>query len=303
MTPARGQDGFSLIEVLVSMLMAGVVFGATLTILEVFQRNSQAAIQRNETQDAARSAVDRLAHELRSVAAPSSTSPGALEQAEPYAITFQQIDPLKTAGGSNANNAMRMRYCLNDSNPANEVLWLQTKRWTSESAPAPPSSTACPDLAGSDWDGATRLVEHVTNRVGGQNRPLFSFGPPGAQAVNQIVSVEPNVYVDVTPGGRPTETQLTTSVALRNENRRPTASFTAVQLGTERHVLLNASESIDPDGLALAYKWWDGNTQLSSSSQLYETPPLKEESVHNFKLEVTDPGGLSSTIEQTVTIK
>jgi len=91
------------------------------------------------------------------------------------------------------------------------------------------------------------------------------------------------------------------SIALRNENRPPKASFTAVQIGA-RHVLLNASESVDPDGLALTYKWWDGSSLLSTKAEQYQTTSLEAGSKHTFKLEVADPGGLKSTSEQTVTI-
>jgi type II secretory pathway pseudopilin PulG len=303
MRSLRQQDGFSLIEVLVTMVVTIIVFGATLAVLEVFQRDNSSAQTLNETQDNARNAIDRLARDLRNVAAPSSSSAGALEQAEPYALTFQTIDSSQVAGGSNRTNAMRVRYCLNDSNPSNEILWRQVKRWKTESAPSLPSATACPDLSGSDWDSSSQLVQHVTNGIGGQNRALFVYGPPSATLVSQIISVEPTLFIDLNPGRLPGETQLTTTVSLRNENRQPTAAFTAVQLGAERHVLLNASESTDPDGLALNYKWWDGATVIPSTAQQYETGPLTLGSKHTFKLEVTDPGGLSSTKEETVTIK
>jgi hypothetical protein len=142
----------------------------------------------------------------------------------------------------------------------------------------------------------------VTNRVGGQTtRPLFTYGPTGASEVSKIVSVEPNMYIDLNPGGHPGETQLTTSISLRNANRQPIVAFTAVQIG--RHiVVLNASESNDPGGLALTYKWWDNSTLLNTTAQRYETPELKEGSVHTFKLEVTNPGGLSNSAEKVVEI-
>ena len=57
----------------------------------------------------------------------------------------------------------------------------------------------------------------------------------------------------------------------------------------------------DPEGLALAYKWKEGATVLPSTAQQYETGELSEGS-HTFTLEVTDPGGLSSSTSQTVTI-
>jgi prepilin-type N-terminal cleavage/methylation domain-containing protein len=297
------ERGFTLIEVLVSTLLVGIVFGATLTMLESFQTQSSAAVQRNETEDLARSAIDRLGHELRSTVASSTTSAGALEQAEPYSVTFQIISSSTVFGGENANNAMRMRYCLDDSNPKNEALWLQTLTWKTKTAPALATSTACPDETPGDWTSSTRLVQNVTNRIGGQERSLFTYAPASASSVSEIVSVTPSLYTDLTPGGLRSETQLTTTIGLRNENRKPTASFTAVQSGAFRAVLLNASESLDPDGLSLTYKWWDNGALMSSSSQQFETKSNNVGETHAYKLEVVDPGGLSATAEHTVTIE
>jgi prepilin-type N-terminal cleavage/methylation domain-containing protein len=304
MTAARNEHGFTLIEVLVALVIMFIVFGATLTVLDVFQRNSRTDQLRSENQDDARNAIDRLSRELRNVAAPSTKAAGALELAESYSVTFETVDPSKTvAPGENASDAMRVRYCLNDSTPTNEVLWRQYKRWESAEAPTVPTNPTCPDPSAAHWEGSTRLVEHITNRNGGQNRAVFSYGPPSASVVSQIVSIQPTLYLDPQPGSRPGETQLTSSISLRNENRPPTANFSAVQLGASRKVAINASESTDPDGLALTYKWWDNSTREFTTAQQWETKELVEGSSHTFKLEVTDPGGLSSNTERTLVIK
>jgi prepilin-type N-terminal cleavage/methylation domain-containing protein len=297
----RSEHGFTLIEMLVAIAMSAVVFGATLTVLDVFQKNNRVDQLRNETQDLARTAIDRLARDLRNAAAPNSGVPGALEVAEPYALTFDTVDSTKITA-ENANNDMRVRYCLNDAEPNNEELWLQVKRWGKTEA-ALPSATACPDTTAGDWESSARLVTHISNRLGGQERPLFVYGPSSASTTAQIASVGPTLYMNVNPSGRPGETQLTTSLTLRNANRTPVASFTAVELGSTRRVLLNASESIDPDGKALSYRWWDGSTELPSTAQQYETEPLTLGSEHTYKLTVTDPAGLTTTTEQTVKIK
>jgi hypothetical protein len=193
---------------------------------------------------------------------------------------------------------MRVRYCLNNSNPSNEVLWRETMHWTTKTPPALPISTACPDTA--DWGKTEALVEHITNRIGGQSRPLFAYGPPGALLPASITSVEATVYTDLTPGRTGSERQLTSTIYLRNQNRTPIASFTATEVG--KAVYLNASESVDPNGLALSYKWWDNGTLLKTTAQQYEA---KEESlgVHTFKLEVTNPGELSAATEQLFEVK
>jgi prepilin-type N-terminal cleavage/methylation domain-containing protein len=304
MSRMRAQDGFTLIETIVAVALMAVVFGGVLTVLEVFQRDNRLNTVRSETQDEARTAIDRLARELRNVAAPSTKTAGALEIAESYSVTFETIDPTKTAAtGSNATSAMRVRYCLDDSSPTNEVLWRQFKHWDTVEAPTVPTSTVCPDPSNAHWDGSAKLAEHIVNNIGGSSRLLFTYGPASATLVSQIVSIEPTLYLDPSPGSRPGETQLTSSISLRNENRPPSATFSAVQLGASRKVAINASESADPDGLALTYKWWDNGTKQSTTAQQWETQAFAEGSSHTFKLEVADPGGLSSTTEKTVVIK
>jgi prepilin-type N-terminal cleavage/methylation domain-containing protein len=310
MMRAAEEHGFTLIELLVAMVLAVIVFGGTLTALEVFTKNQRYGVLRNETQDNARNAIDRLAKELRNVAAPKGEVelPGALENAEEWAIVFQTIDTEAAPKESkNATNAMRVRYCLNGSTPTNEVLWRQVKRWTEVKAPAVPTGTACPDLTANAYDSSSRLVEHLTNRNGGQSRALFVYGPAGWSEISQIITVAPSLYIDLNPSStKPGETQLTSTISLRNANRQPTAAFTATEVNG--HILLNASESRDPDGLALSYKWSEGETEegatvLPSTAKSYETPLLVSKSTHTFWLKVADPGGLTASTKQKVTLK
>lgn len=289
------QSGFTLIELLVTMLITTIVFGATLSVLDVFQKDNRVNQLREETLDGARNSMDRLSRELRNVAAPSSEFSGALELAESYNVVFQTIEGVKT------RTIKRIRYCLDDSNSENEVLYRQIKTLESSSAPLP-SSTACPDTSTSDYEATSRLAEHIVNRWGGQTRVLFTYGPATATKVSEIVSVEPSLYLDLNPGNRPGESQLTSSISLRNENRPPAASFTAAQQGSKRVVELNASESSDPDGLALTYKWWDNGTKLQSTAQQVTTGEETAGTKHTFKLEVTDPGGLKSEATKELTI-
>ena len=303
---AAEEHGFTLVELLVAMALAMIVFGATLTAFDVFQTSNRFDLLRNEAQDNARNAIDRLARELRNVAAPKSEKelPGALEIAEPYSITFQTISSsTQPEKSKNATHAMRVRYCLNDSTPSNEILYRQAQTWETEVASTAPSATACP---AEGWTSTTQLVRYITNKNGGQSsRALFAFG--GVSEVSKIVTVEPTLYLNVNPSqSRPGETQLTSGITLRNANRQPVAAFTATE--KNGHILLNASESTDPDGLALTYKWSEGTTEeetpIASTSQQYETPTaLESKSVHTFWLKVTDPGGLTASTKKTVTLK
>jgi prepilin-type N-terminal cleavage/methylation domain-containing protein len=311
MIRVRNEQGFTLIELLVTMVITTIVFGSTLSVLDVFQTNNRFDQLRNENQDMARTTLDRLSRQLRNVIARTTSTgavPGALEQAEPLAITFQTVDTTKSATSGNKNDAMRVRYCLNHSNPENEILWEEVRRWENEEAKLP-SSTACPDRTGEgtsepDWNTFTQVVQHITNlnklASNGEERNLFTYS---ATETPEILSVQTDMFVDITPKeARPGETELTSGVSLRNANRRPIAEFTATEEGNYS-VRLNASESYDPDGLSLTYKWWDNGTQLTTTSQQYLTAPLPVKSENKFKLVVTNPGGLYAEAEKTVTIK
>jgi prepilin-type N-terminal cleavage/methylation domain-containing protein len=307
---AGQEHGFTLIELLVSMALALVVFGATLSAFDVFQSNSRFDVLRNEAQDNARNALDRLAREFRNVAAPKSEPeiPGALERAEPYSVTFQTIrDSAPPKGSENKTNSKRVRYCLEDSSPTNEALWRQVKNWTTAKAPEVPTPTAaeCPDRKPGDFESSSQLAKHITNENGGQNRPLFTYGPKGTTEVSQILTVEPTLFINVNPNQplHPGETQLTSSISLRNANRQPTAAFTW-KLKSLQRVLLNASESADPDGLALTYKWTEGAKVLPSTAQVWETETgLLSVGNHSITLEVSDPGGLNSKETKVVEVK
>ena len=60
----------------------------------------------------------------------------------------------------------------------------------------------------------------------------------------------------------------------------PLFFVTATQING--YVLLNGSESRDPEGLALSYKWTDNGSVLPSTSEQYETEALKPKSTHTF---------------------
>ena len=305
MMSLRSDDGFTLIELLVTMAITTIVFGSTLSVLDVFGSNNRFDQLRNENQDTARTTLDRLSRQLRNVIARTTSEgavPGALEQAEPLAITFQTVDTTKSASTGNPTDAMRVRYCLDHSNPEDEILWEEVKRWP-EKEPGVPSSTACPDRTSSDWDSLTQVVQHITNLNDNhteQERPLFTYS---AKETPQILSVNADLYVNINPKQtRPGDSELTSGVSLRNANRRPEAKFIATEEG-DRQVHLNASASYDPDGLSLTYKWWDNGVLLPTTSQQYVTEAFTAGTTQKFKLEVKNPGGLSAIAEETVTIK
>ena len=102
------QSGLTLVEMLVTLVISMVVFGAVLAALQVFQTDSRYDQLRNEAQDKARSAIDRMTGELRNVAAPSAgaVSAGALEEAGSYNLVFETVSSAQVFGGQNASLVM-----------------------------------------------------------------------------------------------------------------------------------------------------------------------------------------------------
>jgi type II secretory pathway component PulJ len=306
MMDVRGEDGFTLIEMLVTISLAMVVFGATLAAFDVFQHDNVYAQARNETQDAARNTINRLTHQLRNVIAPSSEYPGALEEAGKYSIEFQTVNTSSSLsfGSKNPSHAMRVRYCLDNSKPENEILREYRQEWTEIEEPKP-TTTSCNGKLEGGWTVTQRMGEHVTNEIGKQEpeRPVFTYS---SSELPQIITVTSDLYLDVNPGHRPGESRLTSAVSLRNANRRPVAKFKITpEAGSEKY-RLNASESYDPGGLALTYKWWEkeaGNSEieLSTTSQISQVTLSTKKTVYTFKLQITNPGGLSETTTETVT--
>jgi type II secretory pathway pseudopilin PulG len=273
MSRLRSERGVAMTELLVAMSLAAVVLGAVLSPLDSLWTTTRRNERQNSAQDRARIALDRMARELRNVAALTQ----AVERAEEDDLAFQTVDASSAPSGQNAQNIQRVRYCLDGS----QRIWMQRQTWTTSQPPALPTSSACPH---SSWGTETVAFESVTNG----NRSVWSYDSADPHAVSRI-RVE--LYVDADTGEAPAESHLRTGVFLRNQNEAPVASFTASLTGN-RHVLLNAYGSSDPEGGTLSYRWFDGTTQIGTGVTLdYESPTTGS---HTFKLQVTDPSGLTT---------
>ena len=63
--PARGEDGFSLVEVMITSALLLLIVTAALSALVSVQRTSDFSTRRGQTQDDVRAAMDRLTKDLR----------------------------------------------------------------------------------------------------------------------------------------------------------------------------------------------------------------------------------------------
>jgi type II secretory pathway component PulJ len=234
------EDGFTLVEVLIAAVLMIVVLGATLTALTSFQKSTATNQRQNSGQDEARQTLDLLARDLRNLASPVNETPEAVDRNGAQDLIFQSEGRGAGSGSLNTRNTQRVRFCL----AGDGRLWRNVQTWTTATIPAAPGATECP---GTGWTSSKVVAQNVVN---GTARPIFTYN---ATVLQDITEVTGTLYVDVNPGKPPVEQVLQTSVYLRNQNRKPTALFSVEVVGNS--ILLNASESTDPEEKALIYEW------------------------------------------------
>jgi hypothetical protein len=300
----REQSGVMLLEMLLAATLMILVMGATFTSLSTFENTSRINELQNDNQEDIRAAVDQISRELRNHAVATQQAPNGIISFTPYDLVFQSVAATKPASTANDQNINRVRYCLDYSKKRNEKLWYQEQTWTTAAPPAVPSTASCPDPA---WGNQRFIADLITNRFQSNNpnlnrdRPVFTANNAN---IGQITRVSITLWLDSTPGGGPAnapdEAEINSGIFLRNQNQPPTASFTASVTGS-RHIIVNASNANDPENQSLKYAWTDnGVTVPGANGQTADFTATSGS--HTVALTVTDPGGLSATTSQTVTV-
>ena len=108
-------------------------------------------------------------------------------------------------------------------------------------------------------------------------------------AAGETQSVAVRLYLDIDPVREPKESLAETGVFMRNQNRIPVAQFTATPAGIG-HVLLNASDSIDPEDQPLEVRWFDAGKQVGRGT-IFDYN-AKQRGTHQIEVQVQDVGGL-----------
>lgn len=281
------ESGITLVELMVVILLSGIVMGATLTTFSQFEQTTGVNQRQSDAQEQVRVGLAGVARELRNLASPTDQLPEAVVRAAPQDLVFQSLS---------STQIRRVRYCLD---AAAGRLWRQVQIEPFSD----PSPAACPD---SGWGSERSAVEHVTNG----ERPVFGYN---ASELDSITEVTTTLWVDVNPGQPPLESTLQTSIFLRNQNRVPTAVFTAAVSGGA--VILNGAESTDPESKALTYYWYDDTTTTNALECGDPLPPEVPQTgcagsgiVFNYQpavagprqiyLVVRDPAGLTDAADE-----
>jgi type II secretory pathway pseudopilin PulG len=301
------EGGFTLLELLLAATLMIIVLGATLTTIEGFWTTNKRNNDQNDAQDIARTAIDRLAQQLRNLALPTPTSPNSIDKASSYDLVFKTAEPTRR----------RVRYCLQmDALASPGKLYMQTQAGAGVGTADPTLDTSatesCPGPTGTAaWAKTAVVADHVANRVNGKDRPVFYFNAPTSE-LPRITLLRSDLFVDLDPDRRPLESRISTGVYLRNQNQVPTASF-SVASGSARSFLLNGSGSSDPEGRTLAYFWFLGGADptvtrttcdpsqgcIGRGVTLDYTLPASAVGTQTFTLLVRDPGGLTATSKWT----
>jgi prepilin-type N-terminal cleavage/methylation domain-containing protein len=292
---AREQQGFTLIELMVSMSLITVVVMATISAFVSFNHNERVNRLQNESQDEARLTIERLSSQLRNLASPNDFSPKSVEKAEPYDLVFLTVDAVKPVGSLNARNIKRVRYCIGPVSNGKAPLIKQQQTWQVQTPPPSFSTTGCPNAT---WGNSTIVAEDVVNTAEAPAVPVFSFSPAAAPT-DSITAIRANLMVDWNPGKSPVASTLSSGVFLRNQNRAPVASCTAQYAGTGQKIALNGSASEDPEGFNMkSYKWYADGKATTEPADLEGVVGVWEagtSGTHSFTLVVRDQGDLEAT--------
>jgi hypothetical protein len=288
MTGERGDVTLS--GLLVAMTLMLVVTGATFSVFGTADRLQRKTELTQDAQRQARNTVDRLTLELRNMASPNDNAPQAIQGVTDRDIVFQIVDKTMPAGSANAWNIKRVRYCVDGGG----TMWRGEQKWTTATAPAAPTAAggACPGT----WS-ATKVASNVVN--GG--RALFTVK---STDVTRITDVDIDLFVRVDAQQARGETELSSGVFLRNQNRFPTASIDVVAVNAQG-ILLSAGDSSDPEGDNLTYEWTDvtrnGYPIGKGVTVFYPASAgLQKDQTYTIKLKVTDAGMLSTTTTRDV---
>jgi type II secretory pathway pseudopilin PulG len=285
----RDEGGFTLVELLMTMVLLLLILGPILGTFASFGNNANLNAGQNDAEEGARETVVSLSRQLRNLAGPTPGQPGAIDRATPYDLIFESVDQSGASGGANAAGLQRVRYCLASGTPGS--IKVQFQRWTTATSPAVPVSTSCP---ASGWTETRQTASGISNANATPSRPLFLYDSVDLPTID---SVRVQAFVDLDPTRPPGETELESGVFLRNQNRPPVAGFQASPGAS--HVLLNASASTDPEGLGLSYTWKIGSTVVGSGALVDLSLASGQVTV---TLEVRDPAGLVGTTSQQVRV-
>ncbi|MEI6502551.1 MAG: type II secretion system protein [Armatimonadota bacterium] len=239
-TSRKRQEGVTLVELLVVMIVMGIVSTLLLVVWFSLQNSYAFTVTSNDQRDSARQALSRMQAEVRDAqaAASPSTQP-ALVIASPYWIEFTTT--FNTAGNTVPTQAPRLvmyrlyfdrtiwRYVDSDGNGT--ITGVDTSQTPGSVADTPANYSTAEETQG---EGARLMLRNVTNctAIPGNPVPLFRYmyyDQTGALLVANSVSnatyndrsntaaVLIRILEDLNPNHSPQYADLQITAQLRNQ--------------------------------------------------------------------------------------
>jgi prepilin-type N-terminal cleavage/methylation domain-containing protein len=183
----RGEDGFTLVELLVVMVISTVVLLGTLLTLDSFSSNSIRQTRIIDANEQVRTTMDRVVRDLRDVATITRAGANDLVYSLKESVTTTRYE----------------RICMDSAGGI----------WGSQSTTAPDPGTGCPTAA-SGWSGGRITLRASTNSTA---NPIFRYDNSNLAAVR---SIGLTFSLDAKSGGRPGGSTLRASAFVRNRVER-----------------------------------------------------------------------------------
>jgi prepilin-type N-terminal cleavage/methylation domain-containing protein len=186
--PGRGhEDGFTLVELLMVMVISVVLLLATLQVFDSFSSSTAHQTKVIDANDQARATMDGIVHDLRNSSSVTRADPNDLVYAVKESATVTRYS----------------RYCLDASNA------LHREQSTTSVDPG----TGCPSTA-TGWASAKVTTMASTNSTA---NPLFRYDVVTATAVR---SISLTFSLDASGGGHAGASTLRASAFLRSQAER-----------------------------------------------------------------------------------
>lgn len=266
-----GEDGFTLVELLVAMSISLIVLFATLQSLDLFSSNAAQQTRVTDANDQVRSTMDRTVSDLRGASVVLRASANDLVYAVPLTSTTTRVKRLCVATGD-----------LYSSSP---------------SAPATPPPTAPDDACGPPM---TRIASL-------RSGPSTAFTYDGAASVTDplaknIKNVGLTFSLDTSRGAQPSASTLEASAARRSAVQLPLtdADFRSGCNSTGQALLSLDAGIPNVGGLTVTYGVYGGIT-LAPVDGTTQVPITIPAGVTTILATVTNALGLTTILQKDVT--
>jgi Tfp pilus assembly protein PilX len=195
---AANQAGFTLVELLVVLPMAVLVFGTVLTFADSGQRIAKNDSERALAVVEAQTGLYRMTHELRQGYAPSTNC------TQPCAVAPTNTNSLDVIVGS-----LRVRYDCSVISPTNSS-YRECCRYASTTLTESPTSSGSLSAKAPCGQGGTRVIDRVTG-------PTYVFQPPASatEPTNYTAEIQVPEKGEYT-AGYPGTIDLSDGIYLRN---------------------------------------------------------------------------------------